>query len=446
MKHAATLFVLLLLLAVPGSAATTVTLLHFSDYHSHALPFYSEDRANQGGIARAIGYMKRHKRAGALVFSGGDMMNKGAPAWSDKFQCAEWAWFNGVVDAMAFGNHDADYGFEGFERCRKAITYPILSANVPGFAKYRVFDVRGIRIGVFAIAGPDFPALVKIPEISFEDRVEAARQTVGVLRNEEKVNAVVLIGHEHSQDDYALARAVPGIDLIFGTHSHHKQELTRIDGTDAWFISPFQYLAYISKADLSFDERRKLTDVRGELVRVDSSLPADRSIVRRVSKMQQELERDPKYRALFEPFATLKRAISVDEVAKLGVAVMRKATNARIALSTISSFRQALPPGPIDLETLRAALPYDNEIVVADLKGEEVLKLYEYVQSRRGTDAFAVIESDSLISPDKTYRVATTDYLAGSAGYRDYFSSVQRTGLRVREEVRKCLVLTHGTQ
>src|SRR5258706_12788885 len=105
-------------------AATLVTLLHFSDYHSHALPFYSEDHLEQGGIARAVRYLRTQKKHGALVFSGGDMINKGSPSWSDKYECAEWPWLNGIVDAMAFGNHDADYGREQYERCAKPVPYP----------------------------------------------------------------------------------------------------------------------------------------------------------------------------------------------------------------------------------------------------------------------------------------------------------------------------------
>ena len=48
----------LLLAACPWSegapARATVTVLAVSDYHSHALPFYSEGRPAQAGIARAI--------------------------------------------------------------------------------------------------------------------------------------------------------------------------------------------------------------------------------------------------------------------------------------------------------------------------------------------------------------------------------------------------------
>ena len=60
-------FLLIVLFALPLSADTTVTLLHFSDYHSHALPFAAEE-GERGGIARAIRYLRAAKRDGALVF------------------------------------------------------------------------------------------------------------------------------------------------------------------------------------------------------------------------------------------------------------------------------------------------------------------------------------------------------------------------------------------
>src|SRR3954449_5986688 len=109
--------VLLALVAVglPGRAhaqtgTTTVTLLAFSDYHSHAVPFYSEGAPNQAGIARTIAYMKAQKAAdpSTLILDGGDMFNKGTPTWSDEYTCVEWPWLNGLVDAMALGNHDFD--------------------------------------------------------------------------------------------------------------------------------------------------------------------------------------------------------------------------------------------------------------------------------------------------------------------------------------------------
>lgn len=429
---------LLFVCAIANARTTHVTLLHFSDYHSHALPFYSEGRAGQGGVARAIGYLRAQKQHGALVFSGGDTINKGSPAWSDKYRCAEWPWFNGVIDAMAFGNHDPDYGIGELEGCLQSIHYPVLSANTNGFMGTQVFVVHGIRVGVFAVAGSDFKTLVKEPVFHFGDPVVAARNAVHELRDK-RADVVVMIGHEHLDDDFALARAVPGIDLIFGSHSHLKRALMRIDGTSTWFISPFQYLTYISRVVLTF-EGHKLTGVTGKLIPVDARMPADKTIARRVAAMQRELEADPAYAPLFTTIGMLSRTLPVDALAQRTVEIMREAGHADVALSTISSFRQDLPRGPVTMESLRAAMPYDNEILVYTLRGDVVEKLLAYGKSRAGSDSFAIVAAPKAIDPSQTYRVATTDYLAKVApGYRDFFAGLtaETPGLRVRDEFRK---------
>jgi 5'-nucleotidase len=425
-----------------GFARTTrVILLHFSDYHSHALPFYSEGREAQGGIARAIGYLRREKQQGALVVSGGDMINKGSPAWSDKYRCAEWPWFDGVVDAMALGNHEPDYGIAAMQSCLSSIHFPVLSANTEGFHASQVFVVKGIRVGVFAIAGSDFKTLVKEPALHFGDPVAAARIAVRDLRETQHADVVVMIGHEHLDDDFALARAVPGIDIIFGSHSHLKRELMLIEGTSTWFISPFQYLAYISRVELVF-QGHKIASINGHLVPVDARMPADKAIAGKVETMQRDLEHDPQYAPLFETIGTLAKPISVDELAARSVGIMREAAHADVALSTASSFRQALGRGRVTLEALRAAMPYDNEILVYEMRGDAVEKLLAYGHSLEGGDSYAIVSRATSIEREKMYRVATTDYLAKVAvGYRDFFVGLtpEQPGLHVREEVKKRL-------
>jgi 5'-nucleotidase/UDP-sugar diphosphatase len=433
------LALILLLVATPALARTHIVLLQFSDYHSHALPFYSDGLANQGGIARAIGYLSGERRRGALIFSGGDMVNQGSPAWSDKYRCTEWSWFNGIVDAMALGNHDPDYGADELTACHNKLDYPILSANTRDFTPSAIFDVKGLRVGVFAVAGSDFTTLVRTPGFTFGDRIAAARLVVHDLRDREHVDAVVLIGHESTEDDEALAQAVPGIDLIFGSHSHRKAELHRIEGTKTWSISPSQYLTYISRVELTFD-RHKLASVTGGLVRVDASLPVDHGIEARVAMMERDLENDPQYAPLFLSVTTLRDAVSVDELARRVVDVMRRSTSADFAMSTASSFRQPLAPGRITVEDLRASMPYDNEIVVAKMRGDDVKRLIALSESKRGTDNFAFVAGPKEIDEGRDYRVATTDFLARvAAGYRDFFRNVQPTGLHVREEFRKML-------
>ena len=415
---------------MPAAASTRIVLLHFSDYHSHAVPFYSEGRSDQGGIARAVGYLERQHRGGALVFSGGDMLNKGAPSWSDKYTCAEWPWLNGIVDAMALGNHDPDYGAESFAKCRSKVRYPILSANTNGFQRSAVFKVKGIRVGVFALAGSEFPTLVKTPGFAFCDPVAAAREVVRELRT--RADVIVMIGHETLEEDFALARELTGIDVILGSHSHLERGLTKIDGTNTWFISPFQYLTYISRVELTFDAKRKLRGVKGALVRIDKSIEPDERIAKRVASMERDLEIDPQYASLFKPIGKLPSALSVEQLGARTVALMREVTHSDFAISTTSSFRQDLPPGTITLEMLRNAMPYDNEIVTAALSGEQLQKMIDF----KGDTAF---HTSMAIDPQATYRVATTDYLANVSAYKIFFGGVQKTGLTVRSALKATL-------
>jgi hypothetical protein len=92
------------------------------------------------------------------------------------------------------------------------------------------------------------------------------------------------------------------------------------------------------------------------------------------------------------------------------------------------------------MESLRAAMPYDNEILVYTLRGDAVEKLLAYGNSRQGSDSFAIVAKPKTIDVARMYRVATTDYLARVApGYRDFFAGLtpETPGLRVRDELRK---------
>jgi 5'-nucleotidase / UDP-sugar diphosphatase len=465
----------ILLLFASGVHADEVRILHFSDYHSHALPFYASG-GTVGGIARAIGYIRSARGPRTLVFNGGDTMNHGSPSWSDDYRCVEWIWWNGLVDAMALGNHDADYGPGEFSRCAKRIRYPIVSANTldatgtPLFHPYVVFRRGGHTIGVFAVAGPDFEKLVpadRRPEHArFGDPVAAAREAVATLRGREHVDAVVLIGHEQTEDDEALARSVPGIDLILGTHAHRVQPLHVIDGTNTWMLSPGQYLEYISDVRLEF-ERKTLRSIGGGIVRMTAVLPEESRTARRVARLERQLERDSRFRDQFSVIGSAATPLTTDGALEtesiLGDFVtdaMREAAGADVAVCTTSSLRQSIAPGTIRREDLTTALPYDNAIFVIEVDGRKFRQLLDYSIIRRGSDFFSQLSGVRFriaggkavdlevrrngapdfepLRDDAVYHLAVTDFQALVAtGYRDIFAGLPRreTALRLRSVV-----------
>jgi 2',3'-cyclic-nucleotide 2'-phosphodiesterase (5'-nucleotidase family) len=152
------------------------------------------------------------------------------------------------------------------------------------------------------------------------------------------------------------------------------------------------------------------------LVPVDARLPEDKTLAARVAKMQQQLERENP--ELFAPIGTLDAPLSVEALAQRALGIMRRVANTEVAISTTSSFRRPLAAGTLTMESLRAALPYDNEIVVCTMTPEQL--------QRYAPESFVSGELN------QQGRVATTDYLAGREKLQ-----CERTGKRVRAELRK---------
>jgi 5'-nucleotidase/UDP-sugar diphosphatase len=458
-----------------------VTVISMSDYHSHAVPFYSEGRHDQAGIARAIAWLKAaRQKPNTLVLSGGDTMNLGTPTWSDEYRCLEWSWLNGLVDAMALGNHDLDYGPEEFQRCVGTVSYPIISSNfvgadgapllLPEGKPYVVRELQGVRIGIFALGGKDFPSLIRANLMpagaSWKEPIAEARATVRTLREVEKVDAVIFIGHQHREDDEAMARAVPGIDLILGSHSHHKSELVQIPDTSTWFISTYQYAAYLGEVRLRFKER-VLREVTGELVKLDEAQPQAPDVAAEVDGLQRQLiaKRPERFEVLGQAQVELSDANLIRGETVLGnwaTEVLRKAAGTHVFFSTSSSFRAGIPPGDITVETFYTAIPYRNALVTADVTGEQLKAWLELSISKRGSDAFSqqtgvryrlvdgkltdlqVLRDPARpeaghvpLSPGATYQLGTTDFQAFvAAGYKELFASFAnpvRTGRDAHE-------------
>ncbi|MEZ4623083.1 MAG: 5'-nucleotidase C-terminal domain-containing protein [Caldilineaceae bacterium] len=263
---------------------------------------------------------------------------------------------------------------------------------------------------------------------------------VETLRNDEDADVVISIGHQAREEDEALAKAVPGIDLILGTHSHLKVPLTQIEGSATYYIAPFQYLDYVSHVTLHL-QAGELADITGDLVAIDADTPEDQLLADKVDAMQAALEEEypERFEVLGEAAALIdNQGINLGEtgIGNFVTDLARAAVEAHLFLSTSSSFRAALPPGPITREDYLTALPYANAIVTAEMSGEQVLALLDLSAGKRGSDAFSQVSgvrytlntTDNSVSdvqilvdpsdpaagfadldPEATYLVATTN-------------------------------------
>jgi 5'-nucleotidase / UDP-sugar diphosphatase len=247
-----------------------------------------------------------------------------------------------------------------------------------------------------------------------------------------------------------MARAVPGIDLVLGTHSHYRGALGQIPGTSTWFISPYQYLACASRVRLTFAEGR-LTSVTGDLLEMDATRPEDSVVASRVSELQEQLRahRPERFKVLGRAAVELSDAsVSTGEsvIGNWATEVLRRAAGSRVFFSTASSFRAGIPPGEVTVEGFYAAIPYPNRIVTAEMTGRQLADLVALIAAKAGTDGFSQqsglrctrldlrilkdardpARGDEPVEPDAVYAVATTDFLAYVAGgYKELFAAAR---------------------
>ena len=115
-------------------------------------------------------------------------------------------------------------------------------ANNGVIRRHLVIERGGIRFGIFGVLGKE--AIFYTPgagAVSFLDAIETAKEMVTVLRETEKADVVICLshgglekgkdGHFTDGDDVRLAKAVPGIDVVIGGHSHTElQEAIIVNG------------------------------------------------------------------------------------------------------------------------------------------------------------------------------------------------------------------------
>jgi len=103
-------------------------------------------------------------------------------------------------------------------------------------------------------------------------------------------------------------------------------------------------------------------------------------------------------------------------------------TEVRLAFTNSGGIRRDLPLGPVQVGDLYEVVPFDNELVVAEYTGAEVLAIVREAIQRRGGEPLSGLRvtaagpleqpqvtatwaDGTALDPAATYRVATSDYL-----------------------------------
>jgi 5'-nucleotidase len=388
----------------------TFTILHTNDLHSNFLglgpasdytPFTLNDDATLGGYARQATLIAQRKTARkgqgpVLVLCAGDYSMGTAFGAATRETGGELQLMSMMgYDATTFGNHEFDLGPAGLGQsistAAKAGHVPAIVASNTKFdgndaslaglqrlakagvvRRYVVIKRGGIRFGIFGLLGKEAMFYTSGGAAMFADPFETAKEMVTILRETEKVDVVIALSHSGltkgadgrfvDGEDVELPKAVPGIDVVIGGHSHtFLNEAIIVNGRTPVVQAGVNGQS-LGELVVTLDGD-KLTVDSHQLYPVDDTIMGDKAIANEIEKLKQNVTKivfASRGYSIDQPLAIAPRDISnlftdipaSTILANLITDAFREATKADIGFSVNGLMRAPLTRGKSGVQTV----------------------------------------------------------------------------------------------
>ena len=404
-------------LCLPGTLSAapagkqTFTILHTNDLHSNFIgmapatdytPFTLNDDTTRGGYARLATLIAQRKAAHqdqgpVLILDAGDYSMGTAFAAATRETGGELQLMSRMgYDATTFGNHEFDLGPDGtaqaIEAAVKAGRLPAVvasnttfDANDPTLDRFKrlakdgvvrhhvVIERGGLRFGIFGVLGKEAQFYTDgAGAVKFTDPIETAREMVKILRQTEKVDVVIALSHGGMMkgadgrfldgEDVQLPKAVPGIDVVIGAHSHTELHKPVIVNDRTPVVQTGKYGQNLGELVISLDGD-KLTIESYKLLPVNDTIPGDRPIAAEIEKIKQIVTKvafASRGYSIDQPLAIAPKDIpntyadvaASTLLANLCTDAYRNATQADIGFSVNGMMRSGLIRGKTGVQTV----------------------------------------------------------------------------------------------
>ncbi len=494
---------------------TWITIISTTDLHGNILPVdYYTNKPEARGLARAATIIKaaRKENPNLLLLDSGDTIqgtplayyhNKKNNAPPDPMMLM----MNALqYDAMAVGNHEYNFGLKVLEKARGEARFPWLSANTyhagsdrTFYKPYIVKEVNGLRVGVLGLTTPGIPNWENRENyagLEFREPVGEAKKWVGVLRDQERVDLVVIAMHMGIERDMrtgetnpgqapnenaavAIAEQLPGVDIILMGHTHREVPSLIVAG-GALLTQANYWARHVARADIYLERdeaqgRWRVVAKSSRTIPVDG-VEADAEIL----KLAEPYDRETQTwlgRAIGESAAELTAADArFRDTAILDLIQRVQLEAGKADVSMVASFNPEarIPRGPVTVRDIAALYVYENTLVVIEVTGQQLKDALEhsakyfraYVPGKSAADLidekipgynFDIAEGVTYdldiskpvgqrvqnlqfrgrrVDPAQKFRLATNNYrVNGGGGYTMYKDApvVYRSSAEIRE-------------
>ena len=335
-------------------------------------------------------------------------------------------------DLSALGNHEWDANIDNLRNDIERANFPFLCANVfipdtvdLDIEPFATFEQQGVKmtvIGMIEIRHDGIPGAHpnNLKKVSFKN-AKVVLSEYQYLRNQNDV--VILLSHCGFEDDLELAKANPWLDAIIGGHSHtlieHPSETNGVLITQSG-----SHLKYATLMKLRVKDH-KVVDKEAIVLDVNKV----RNGKPEIKKLVNEYNDAP---ALNEPIATAKTKFETpEEVGCMMTDAMREMSGADFAFQNTGGVRvNYLKQGPITVKDVYSIDPFNNDVVVYQMTGNQVKKfILDSYRKNGGHPSFVsgmtykisddgrsvwVNMDGANFSTNKVYKVAFNSYMAST--------------------------------
>jgi 2',3'-cyclic-nucleotide 2'-phosphodiesterase/3'-nucleotidase len=403
-----------------GHSATKrvqIVILGTTDLHGNIFPIdYYTDKPDNRGLAKVGTIIKRTRKENpnVVLIDSGDTIQGTPLAYyhNKKNNQPPDPMMLGMsalnYDAMAVGNHEYNFGFKVLDKARSEAKFPWLSANTYSqrtgethYEPYIIKEVQGVRVGILGLTTPGVPNWENKPnyaDLEFREPVLEAKKWVPILRGKERADVVVIAMHMGIEEDLrtgeinpgqvknenqavAIAKQVPGVDLIFMGHTHREVPSLVINGV--MLTQANHWGRHVARADVYLENAGNKWQIVARSTRtipIDDKVEADAEILKLAEPYHRETQ------------AWLSREIG-ESVAELNAIdarfkdtaildliqrVQMEVGKAEVSMAAVFNPQARIAKGPVTVRSIAGLYVYENTLVVIEVTGAQLKDALEH--------------------------------------------------------------------
>ncbi len=396
-----------------------VTVLGTTDLHGRILPYdYGADRIAEVGLAKVATLIRQIRREvpDAVLIDSGDTI-QGTPLayyYNRKDNAPPHPMMIAMnvlgYTSLTLGNHEYNFGLGVLRKAQGESNFPWISANTyrvgtdaPAFQPYVIKEVSGVRLGILGLTTPGIPNWENpenYADLEFRPLVKEAHKWVTHLREQEKVDAVIVAAHFGVEENLgtgrmaagdftgenaalALARSVPGIDVLFLGHTHRNVPALVVNGV--LLVQAGRWGDHLARADLTFARenaaaRWTVHAKSSQTIPVTAAIEPDPEIMALAqpyhAATQAWLDRVVGYseRALDATDAHLKDSALLDLIHR----VQLDTVGADVSFTANLNPRAKVPAGDVTVRDITGLYIYENTLYLVELTGAQIKAALEH--------------------------------------------------------------------